>query len=92
MLRRYWITFDKKGDFPHYGGVFGFGVGVTAYNLSDAKQLMVQNIFKERGLPEIAAIIENVSYDQLDEDHVQPHMGIMVCRGIWWPRGYEYFK
>jgi hypothetical protein len=92
LLTRYWITFKGRGDYPFYGGVFGFGVGVTAYDLDDAKQLLQSGVFDERALPEIARIISGVSYDQLQQNHVARHMGVMVIRGVWFPKGFELTK
>lgn len=88
MLTRYWIKFKERGDFPFLGGVFGFGIGVTAYNIDDAKALIRTRVFK-RDLPEIQTIVENIRYDDLEENHVRPNMGAMINRGIWFPKGFE---
>ena len=66
---------------------FGYGVGVTAYNIEDAKSMLLEKMFS-KGLPPIENVIENVKYDDLDEGHVRPNMGVIVCRGIWYPKGY----
>ena len=89
MLTRYWITFKERGELPFFGGVFGFGVGVTAHNIEDAKCLMKEQIFKKYDLPEIENIVENIEYDALDDGHVKPNMGTIVNRGIWFPKGFE---
>ena len=89
MLTRYWITFKDRGDYPFYGGVFGFGVGVTAYDLDDAKRLLQRAIFEDREVPEIKDVIEGVTYDQLEQNHVARNMGAMVVRGVWFPKGFE---
>lgn len=88
MLTRFWIKFEERGEYPYYGGVFGFGVGVTAYSLADAKTLLETKIFKG-ALPEISDIHEGVNYDELEANHVKPNMGIMVNRGIWFPLGFD---
>ena len=63
-----------------------------SYDLDDAKQLLQSGVFEERALPEIASIISGVSYDQLQQNHVARHMGVMVIRGVWFPKGFELTK
>ena len=88
MLKRYWIRFK---DNPGYSGlheVFGLGVGVTAFNIEDAKAILTEKMFS-KGLPKICCINENVKYDDLDKGHVHPNMGVITNRGIWFPLGFK---
>jgi hypothetical protein len=87
MLTRYWITFSRRDGDLHLGT--GLGVGVTAYDFADAKNILGRTIFKHSTLPEIADVVEGVTFDQLDQSHVATNMGVMVCRGVWFPKGYS---
>lgn len=72
LLTRYWFRTEK-----------GFGVGVTAYSLDDAKDLIATESFVSE--EKILAVIENVDIRDLDQGHVIPNMGPPNVRGIWYP-------
>jgi hypothetical protein len=88
MLTRFWITFSENPGYQGLQEVFGIGVGITAFSIEDAKTILVEKMFT-RGVPQIRHVRENVSFDELDEGHVQPNMGVIVNRGIWFPKGFS---
>lgn len=76
-LRSFWIVPPD----PHGP----LGLGVTAFSLEDALQIL-----RDAGydLPEDTAelrIIEDVRVSDLDELKVVRNMGPIVVRGIWYP-------
>ena len=74
MLVRYWFKSRE-----------GRGIGVTAYDLSDAIA-QVQDIPYLVSLdPDFSAYTENVDVQTLDQDHVTPNMGLCSRRGVWYP-------
>jgi hypothetical protein len=75
-LTRYWIKC------PHRHGPMGFGV--TAYSLEDAIQIIQKWGYEVPNDLNGFVVSENIHYDQLDK-HVQPNMGPMVVRGLWYP-------
>ena len=91
MLKKYWITFKQDSRYDKYHAGYGFGIGVTAFTLDDAKNLIGEQIFRI-GLPEIDVIKINVKYDDLDEGHVKPNMGTISNRGVWYPLGFASDK
>lgn len=71
-LHRYWLRTEV-----------GFGVGVTAYSIDDAKQLAKAWLdFWQR---DVVEIVEDVDIRNLDQDHVIPNMGPPNVRGVWFP-------
>lgn len=72
LLTRYW--FRTKS---------GYGIGVTAYSLPDARALIAAQSVSTSG--EIVDVVENVDVNTLDEGHVIPNMGPPNVRGIWFP-------
>lgn len=63
----------------------GLGYGVTAASQEDAMQLL-----RDFGLPrsgeEIVAILSDVEFSALDQNHVVPNAGPIVVRGVLYPR------
>ena len=77
-LTCYWITTGK---------VWGpLGFGVTAWSLEDAIQLLGAEGFDICENLGQLQIRENVTFAELDQNHVVPNMGPMVMRGVWYPR------
>ena len=75
LLRRYW--------FP---ASVGFGVGVTAFSLEEARDLAQRGLLN---LPSGATLGDpepDVEIPILDQSHVVPNMGICTVRGIWYPK------
>lgn len=63
------------------------GIGVTAFSLDDAIDIIRGSGLGEC-LPENLSemrVVENVGYNDLDKSHVQPNMGPLVVRGLWYP-------
>lgn len=84
-LTRYWMEFGPDSNLPAGCGI---GVGVTAYNLTDALLLVRERIFKNRAAPPYRKCIEDVDIRDLDQGHVIPNMRSPAERGIWFPMGY----
>ncbi len=62
-----------------------FGLGVTAWSVEDAIQLLRSHRFDiPDDLNEIQ-IQENVTFADLDRNNVIPNMGPMIMRGVWYP-------
>ena len=82
-LTRYWFEFEPAEQ-PTWWSIFG--CGVTAYDYEDAVTLMREHVFKDRELPPISRCVKNVDIRTLDSGHVRPGMGVVVFRGVWYPR------
>ena len=83
-LRRYWFKFRSIPP-----GVLRLGCGITAYTHDDAVNILRETVFRDRELPEIEAITEDVDIRTLDQKHIIPNMEACSWRGVWFPRGYE---
>lgn len=85
MLTRFWIEFSHREVESGVVRLIPPAVGVTAHDLSDAKAL-IQSWIQARDFPEIKKVIENIKYEDLEQNHVQMNMGSMAVRGIWYPQ------
>ncbi len=75
LLRRYWFKTKE----------FFYGIGVTAYSLKDAQNLVQESIpYVNWNFNELE-VIENIDISNLDEGHVLPNMGAPNFRGVWYP-------
>ena len=74
LLHRYW--FKTK---------VGFGIGVTAYSIEDARRLIYEVIRPQGWESEVLEIIVDVDVRELDQGHVIPNMGPPNFRGVWHP-------
>jgi hypothetical protein len=63
----------------------GFGFGVTAYSIDDARQLLAELVHPEKWESELLDVIEDVDVRELDQRHVIPNMGPPNFRGVWYP-------
>lgn len=88
MLRRFWFEFEFKEDEIAPGGL-GYGCGVTAFDLSDAMSLLQARVFRERPIPQVRDLVEDVDVSTLDPGHVLPNMTPPNIRGVWFPLGYD---
>jgi hypothetical protein len=86
-LIRYWFEFKKTENTFSVG--VQLGCGVTAFNYSDALQILANKIFKNTTLPEIINCVENIDIRTLDQGHIIPNMWSPSERGIWYPLGYH---
>jgi len=90
LLTAYWFEFDN------WGLGLGSQVGVTAYSLNDAKNLVrkqyFEGLFKEREIPQIKKVTENIQFKDLDQNHVVPNMGPISERGVWFPNLFPFDK
>ena len=75
-LRRFWFPLPV-----------GFGVGVTAASEVEARELA--EAVRARYFPAatLEAVVADVDIRLLDQAHVVPNMGLVVERGVWYPRG-----
>lgn len=81
-LTCYWIT---------TGNAWGpLGIGVTAFTVADALSLVRSEGFDIPEGLEGVQIRENVTFSDLDPNHVVPNMGPLVMRGVWFPRRNLY--
>jgi hypothetical protein len=85
VLHRFWIEFDRTASAasrltPH--------VGVTAFDVEDAKFLLEQRLF-DHGLPPIVHVVEDIDVSTLDPGKVLIRMAPPNQRGVWYPLGYE---
>ncbi len=78
FLIRYWITF------PNAAFETPLGIGVTAYSVEDALQLLEKAGFQYASRGEETNIREDVLVHELPE-YVRQNMGPMNFRGIWYP-------
>ena len=74
-LRRFW--------FPAGGN---FGIGATGYDLADATNLASAAAAELRWTIDLASVIEDVDVSDLEQNHVRPNMGVVVFRGVWYPK------
>jgi hypothetical protein len=89
-LHRYWFVGDAANPF----GVAG--VGVTAFTEDDARFILKGALPRFAGMTpwrqwseeslNRAQVVEDVDVRLLDQGHVIPNMGLVVYRGIWWPK------
>ena len=74
LLRRYWFQTAT-----------GFGFGVTAFSVEDAKHLLGQAVPGHYREAEVLNIIEDMDIRSLDQNHVVPNIGPPNLRGVWFP-------
>jgi hypothetical protein len=86
MLKRYWFIVYPQDKY----GVRN--IGVTAYTLTEARQI-INNTFAKLNWMQIseveienAEVIENINIELLDTNHVIPNMGVVTFKGVWFPR------
>ena len=77
-LISYWITTGNRW------GPLGFGV--TAFSIEDASRLISAEGFDIPKTLEELQVRENITFAELDQNHVVPNMGPMIMRGVWYPR------
>ena len=75
-LRRFWFPLPV-----------GFGVGVTAPSEAEARELA--EAVRARYFPDatLGEVVADVDIRTLEQAHVVPNMGLVVDRGVWYPRG-----
>jgi hypothetical protein len=82
-LEKFWFNAQQAGS-NSLPMVANFGIGVTAYNISDALVLL-ETVFKKKADGLIWKKI--TSLNELDASHVLPNIGNPLTRGIWFPNG-----
>ena len=81
MLIRFWFTFEKLAE----RSVLDMGCGITAYDLSDARSFLQEQVFPAYGLRTVTHVKEDVDVRTLEANHVRPNMGNPAVRGVWFP-------
>ena len=74
LLTRFWFKTEDS-----------LGVGVTAYSLVDAIDLIKSEDVAMMFKPRFDLYIEDINIQELDQNHVIPNMGICTNRGVWFP-------
>ena len=59
---------------------------MTAYDRCDAESIVSADPTVMSFKPMFRECVEDVDVSQLDQGHVIPNMGIVVDRGIWFPK------
>jgi hypothetical protein len=80
-LIRYWFYFDRS----QWPTPVNLGCGVTAYDLADARKLILESVFFGKESVQEIGYLEDVDISTLDEKHVRPNMGSPASRGVWFP-------
>jgi hypothetical protein len=83
-LTRYWFHFEGTS-----APALQLGCGVTAHDYDDAIGLIRDRIFKNKPMPRVREVIEDIDLTTLDAKHILPNTGIPVARGVWFPLGWE---
>lgn len=86
-MKRYWFTFNKSQSTVLPYGV-AMGCGITAFNLEDAKSILLQKVFNSKIIDLSYEVIEDININELDRNHVIPNMLSPSIRGVWYPIGY----
>ena len=77
--QRFWFRFVPS-DQPTS---LNLGCGVTAYSREDAERLLEECLGTP--LPKVVEVIEDITYDDLEQNHVAANMGDVSRRGVWFP-------
>ena len=85
-LKRYWIEFKENQNLSGY--LLQRCYGVTAFDYSDAIDILKDLVFKNTELPIVSNYTENIDIRNLDQGHVIPNMAPPNYRGIWFPLGF----
>lgn len=83
-LQKFWFRFEPL---PRATAV-NIGCGVTAFDREDAFSIIKQCIFGENDPPPILECKNDVSLDDIEQNHARPNVGDLEVRGIWFPQGY----
>lgn len=84
-LHRYWIRF-KVDAIPNCN-ILKLGCGVTAWTEDDALELVREHVFVGEDVPAIESIVTDIDVRDLEAAHVQPNIGVVSRRGVWFPLG-----
>jgi hypothetical protein len=87
-MKRFWFQFEFDNQTNIPAGL-SIGCGITAFDYSDAINILEQKIFKNKKVPHIKKLTEDIDISTLDSGHVLPNMNVPNLRGIWFPMGYE---
>jgi hypothetical protein len=84
-LHRYWFSFE---NLPSHSALI-LGCGVSAYTYEDAVNILKETIFAKYPDAAICDATIDVDVRSLDAGVVQPNMGDVTVRGVWFPIGYN---
>ncbi len=83
-LRLFWVRFERIAQ-PTF---LNLGCGVTALDRDDALALLEECFVRlsiVEKMPRVDCVIEDVSFEDLEQNHVAPNVGNMAARGVWFP-------
>ena len=86
-LKRYWIIFEENENLSSF--LLQRCYGVTAFDYSDAINILNDIVFKQTETPVVENYTENIDIRNLDQGHVILNMAPPNYRGIWFPLGYQ---
>ena len=77
-LHFFWIEFGSEARFPE--------VGVTAFNLDDAINLVHARLFNDGGAAsQPSRVVEDVRVFSLDKERVLSNKRPLLRQGVWYP-------
>lgn len=89
FLTRYWIEFARPLQ-RHGIRWLPSAVGVTAYSLDDALEIVCQYLYEYmpmphegESLPPVSTITEGIDVSTIERKHFG--LGVPIWRGIWYP-------
>jgi len=85
-MKRFWIRFKS---IPQYSSL-RLGCGVTAYDYDDAVSILRDTVFRNKELPLVDTVVEDIDVSTLDQKHVVPNMEPVIWRGVWFPKGFAF--
>jgi len=74
----FWITFPVD-KLP----ILGFGV--TAFTIEDAYSILEEYGYNYHQIAKRVAVKKDITWDEIEADHVRPNIGPITVRGIWFP-------
>lgn len=83
-LKSYWA--EIKAHSEQEKNPFPMGIGVTAYDDRDARRIIQRDAIGSRESLTVSDMRE-ISFDDIENDHVKKNMGVLIERGIWFPKG-----
>jgi hypothetical protein len=86
LLTPFWFEFNLD-NYPYKHFFHSkMGYGVTAFDVDDALMLLQKEAFNNNPLPNITKQIENIAFDDIEQNHVMPNIGFFIRRGVWYPK------
>jgi hypothetical protein len=64
----------------------GLGIGVTADSEIEARELAENTRSRYYPTARLTAVVPDIDFAALDQEHVVPNAGPLVVLGVWYPR------